>query len=80
MLEASKQSLLRFSLCSCSSRFAVRASVCALIRHDMISFTTGGGGGGGGYDFSLLSFVCTVNVARSVSLVAISTVHISFTL
>ena len=76
MLEASKQSLLRLSLCICSTRFAVRASMCALIRHDLISFTTGGGG----YEFSLLSCVCTVFVARSVSLVTISTVHLSFTL
>lgn len=75
MLEASKQSSLRLSLCSCFSRFAIHASMCALIRHDMISFTTGGGG----YELSLLSFVCTVNVARSVSLVTISTVHLSFT-
>jgi hypothetical protein len=28
----------------------------------------------------LLSFVCTVNVARSVSFVTISTVHLSFTI
>lgn len=78
MLEASKQSSLRLSLCNCFSRFAIHASMCASIRHDMISFTTGGDGGGG-YEFSLLSFVCTVNVARSVSLVTISTVHLSFT-
>jgi hypothetical protein len=72
MLEAGKKSLLKLRLCSCSSRFAVCASMCALISHDLISLTTSGGG----YECSLLSFVCAVNVDRSVSLVTISTVHL----
>jgi len=75
MLEASKHSSLSLSLCSCSSRFAIHASMYALIRHDLICFTTGSSG----YEFSLLSFVCTENVARSVSLVTICTLHLSFT-
>ena len=53
--DASKKSSQKLSLCSCSSRYAICASMFALIRHDLISFTTGSGG----YEFSLLSFVCS---------------------
>ena len=58
MLQASKKSLnlVRLRLCGCTSRFAICASMCTLISHDLISFTTGGGG----YEFSLLSCVCTL--------------------